>query len=342
MFKNTQKTKGLFFKIAVLLSVLLLSPFISNALTISPPRLELQGNPGQEIIQEITLTNDQKTTQIFYLSFANFEASGETGNPAFVEPKNDLGTWMSSEQSVALRVGESKIVPFTIKIPKDAEPGGHFAAVFWGTTPPNTPGVSIGAKIGTLILLSVSGDVKENAGLVEFNTKDNKTFYNTLPVSFFYRFKNDGGDRIKPVGKIVMHNLLYIPEDRIDANPSLGNILPGSTRKFEVDWVKNPRAKDYVAPDGEFAQFFDTALYQWQNFAVGPYFAKMSLLYGTDATRVSETIFFFVFPWQLLICLIVIFIIVFWGGRKLIRRYNRHIIQKARIGISMPNDARNV
>ncbi len=342
MFTNTRKTKGLFFKIVVLLSVLFSYPFISSALTISPPRLELQGNPGEVITKEITLTNDQKTTQLYYLSFANFEASGETGNPAFVEPKDGLGTWMSSEQSVALRVGESKIVPLTIKIPKDAEPGGHFAAVFFGTTSPNTPGVSIGAKIGTLILLSVSGDVKENAGLVEFNTKDNKIFYNTLPVSFFYRFKNDGGDRIKPVGKIVMRDLLYIPEDRIDANPSLGNVLPGSTRKFEVDWVKNPRAKDYVAPDGKFAQFFDTALYQWKNFAVGPYWAKMSLLYGTDATRVSKTVFFFVFPWQLLICLLVLFIVIFWGGKKLIKRYNRHIIQKARIGMNTPVDANYV
>ncbi len=315
----------------------------AQAISISPARIEINGNPGETITKEMLLINESEDTSIFYSSFSNFEASGDTGNPSFAVPKDGIGTWMMTSEEISLKPKESKKVNLVINIPKNADPGGHFGAVFWGNSSNNVnSGVSIGAKTGVLVLLSVSGDVKENAGLVEFNTKDNKTFYNTLPVSFFYRFKNDGGDRIKPVGKIVMRDLFYIPEDRIDANPSLGNVLPGSTRKFEVDWVKNPRAKDYVAPDGKFAQFFDTALYQWQNFAVGPYFAKMSLLYGTDATRVSKTVFFFVFPWQLLICLIVIFVIVFWGGRKLIRRYNRHIIQKARIGMNTPVDANHV
>jgi hypothetical protein len=69
---------------------------------------------------------------------------------------------------------------------------------------------------------------------------------------------------------------------------------------------------------------------------------KLDVLYGTNATRATETVFFFVLPWQLLICLAVIFIIVFWGGKKLIRRYNRHIIQKARLGMNTPNGANHV
>jgi hypothetical protein len=342
---NTRIAKSILLQIAIISGVLLLGPFRVDALSISPPRVELQGNPGETVKQDMTLTNDTKNTQIFYSSFANFEAQGETGNPAFTESKDDLDKWMSTETSVALKPGQSIIVPVSINIPNTAEAGGHFAAVFWGTTP-NVTGassVSIGAKIGMLVLLSVSGDVKEAGGLVSFSTLNHKTWYTTLPVSFEYRFKNDGGDRIKPVGKITMHDIVYIPEDKIDANPGSGNILPNSTRHFTVDWVKNPRDKDYVAPTGKINQFFNQALYEWHNFAFGPYFAKMSLLYGTNATRVSKTAFFFVFPWQLLICLLVIFIIVFWGGRKLIRRYNRHIIQKARVGMNnTQNEANHV
>jgi hypothetical protein len=102
--------------------------------------------------------------------------------------------------------------------------------------------------------------------------------------------------------------------------------------------VKHPRENGYIGPTNIVAKFFDDALYEWRNYAFGPYMAKINLLYGTEATRVTKHVFFFVFPWQLLICLIVIFIIVWWGGRKLIKRYNRHIIQKARAGMSMPND----
>jgi hypothetical protein len=291
----------------------------------------------------MVVTNESEGNSVYYSSYSNFEASSDTGSPSFVEPKDDIGTWMSTTASIDLKAKESKIIKFSIEIPKDAEPGGHFGSIFWGTSP-NTPGsgVAVGSKTGVLVLLSVNGDVKEAGGLVDFNTKDNKIFYNTLPVSFTYRFKNDGGDRIKPVGKIVMHDLFYIPEDKIDANPGGGNILPSSTRRFNIDWVKNPRAHDYMAPSGVFGKFFDQALYQWNNYAFGPYFAKLSLLYGTDAIRANDTVFFFVFPWQLLVCLALIIFIVWWGGKRLLRRYNRHIIQKARLGMNKPNDATHV
>jgi len=309
------------------------------ALSLTPVRIEISGNPGETLTKEITIINESEGSQTYYSSYANFEASGDTGNPSFVEAKDDIGTWITAPEILTLKDQESKIVSISIKIPMDAEPGGHFGSIFFGTSPNNPgSGVSIGAKTGILVLLSVNGNVKEAGGLVDFSTKDNKKFYNTLPVSFTYRFKNDGGDRIKPVGKITMRNIVYLPADRIDANPTSGNILPDSTRRFNVDWVKNPRAKDYIEPQGTFPQFFDQALYQWRNFAIGPYFAKINLLYGTEAIRVTENTFFFVFPWQLIICLLVIFIIVFWGGRKLIRRYNKHIIRKARAGMNTPND----
>lgn len=308
-----------------------------QAVSIMPVRIEISGNPGETVTKDVTIMNENDGTETYYSSYANFEASGDTGNPSFVEPRDDIGTWMNVPTSITLKANESKEISISIKIPNNAEPGGHFGAVFWGTSPNNpNSGVSIGAKTGVLVLLSVNGDVKEAGGLVDFSTLDKKVFYNTLPVQFVYRFRNDGGDRIKPVGKITMRNIVYLPSDRIDANPTNGNILPNSTRKFEATWLKHPRARDYVEPTGTFAKFFGEALYQWKNFAFGPYFAKMSLLYGTEAIRVNKTAFFFVFPWQLIVCLAVIFIILWWGGKKLIRRYNRYIIRKARAGISTP------
>lgn len=312
------------------------------ALTLSPVRLEISGNPGETLNEKMILTNESEGTTTYYSSFANFEASGESGNPSFVDAKDDLGTWMNTDESITLGPNSSKTVSFSIHIPENAESGGHFAAIFWGIAP-NKPGaVSIGARTGTLVLLSVNGTVKEAAGLIDFSTKNHKVFYNTLPISFSYRFKNDGSDRVKPVGKITMHDLFYIPEDRIDGNPGSGNILPKSTRRFDIDWIKDPRPHDYTSPNGVISAFLDTALYQWNNYAFGPYFAQLSLLYGTEANRISKTVFFFVFPWQLLLCILIIVLCVLWGGRKLIRRYNKHIIQKARAGIHTPTDATHV
>src|SRR3989338_9280060 len=312
-------------------------PVSVKALTISPTRFEISGNPGDTLDGEIRLINETPSAETYYVSFSNFEAQGESGNPAFVEPKDDLGTWIKTESSsVHIAPGERKIVPFKVTIPKDAEPGGHFAVIFWGTAPPSGSGVGVGSKTGVLVLLSVNGDVREEAGLLDFNTTNKQFWYKTLPVSFEYRFKNDGGDRIKPNGKVTIRDTVFLPTERLDANLSEGNILPSSTRKFQVEWLKYERPVDYVAPKNFVKKFWSEVVYEWKNFAVGLYSAHLDLEYGTKGEHAKETLFFFVFPWQLVLVMIVLFIIVFWGGKKLIKRYNKFIIEKARAGIKLP------
>lgn len=303
----------------------------AEALTISPPRVELRGNPGEVVKQEVVLTNDTKNTQIFYTSFANFEAQGETGAPAFVESRDDLDTWIQTESTVALKAGESRIVPISITIPNNAEPGGHFAAIFWGTTPPSTQGatLSIGAKVGMLILLSVNGEVREAGGLVSFSTVGKKFWYKTLPVSFEYRFRNDGGDRVKPTGTIRIRNTVFLPTKKLNANESNGNVLPGSTRKFTTDWLRYKTPENENEGRSAFKRFFANVNYEWKNFAVGLYSARLNVTYGSTGEHAKDTVFFFVFPWELLIVLIVLITFIWWGGKKLIRKYNNYIIRKS-------------
>lgn len=328
---NTSNVKSKLMGIALLYSVLFVAPLTADALTLSPPRVELRGNPGETIKQEVTLTNDGKNTQIFYTSFANFEAQGETGTPTFVESKDDLDTWISTEENVALAAGQSVVVPIFIKIPKNAEPGGHFASVFWSTAPnsPNGTAVSIGAKVGMLILLSVNGDVKEAGGLVSFSIVDKQFWHATLPVSFEYRFKNEGGDRVKPTGTIKIRDTIFLPTKTLNANPTDGNVLPGSTRKFSVDWLNYSHPKNEIAPTNAIGKFFYNVKYQWKNFAVGLYSARLNVAYGSEGTRAKDIVFFFVFPWQLVLVMVMVIIIVFFGGRKILRRYNRYIINKS-------------
>jgi len=317
----------------VLFSVFVV-PSYASALTISPTRFEIKGNPGDVLDGEIILINETENTETYYPSYSNFEAQGESGSPAFVEPKDGLGTWMNiKEESITIFPRQQKIVPFTVNVPKDAEPGGNFAVIFFGSSPSGSSGVSIGSKTGILILLSVNGDVREDAGLLNFNTVGKKFFYQTLPVSMEYRFKNDGGDRIKPKGKIIIRNTIFLPTEKLDANPVEGNVLPGSTRKITVDWVKYERPDDFIPSTQFFNKFWNNVEYQWKNFAVGLYSANLNVTYGAEAEHVKKTVFFFVFPWQLVIVMILVLIIAFWGGKKLIKRYNRHIIAKARAGM---------
>jgi hypothetical protein len=304
------------------------------ALTITPIRYEIAGNPGDVLTKTMGLVNETKDTQIFYASFANFEAQGDTGSPSFVEAKDDLGTWITTEQaSVTLAPGAQKEIPFKITIPKDAEPGGHFATIFWGTSPGSRPGeVSVGTKTGILILLSVNGDVKESAGLVDFQTHNKQWFYKKLPVGFQYRFSNQGGDRVKPTGSVIIRSILGWKVKAVNANQFDGNVLPGTTRKFLPEWVKTDSVdvRDQEIARHEKYSFTREVKSEWHNFAVGIFRAKLDVNFGATAVNVkSNSIYFIVFPWELLLVAIVFGVPLYLILRTIIRRYNRAIIKKA-------------
>lgn len=327
-------------KLVSILSIALLSLFVLVipkdifALTISPIRYEVSGNPGQVIEEKMTLVNETKDAQVYYASFANFEAQGDSGSPTFVEPKDDLGTWMTTEQaSVNLAPGQQKILTFKITIPKDAEAGGHFAAIFWGNSPGTRPGeVSVGTKTGLLVLLTVNGDIKESAGLIDFQTHNNQWFFKELPVGFQYRFSNQGGDRVKPVGSVVVRSIFGWRVKKVNANPVDGNVLPGTTRKFMPEWSKRDTVdvRDQEIKRNEKYSFVREVKDQWQNFAMGIFRAKVEATFGANSQSVkSQSLYFVVFPFELLLILAILGSALFFLLSSLIKKYNASIIKKA-------------
>jgi hypothetical protein len=327
--------RKIFLTISISALAIVLFASKAYALTITPIRYEISGDPGQTLTQKMGLVNESNKTQTFYASFANFEAQGDTGSPSFVDAKEGLGTWMTTEQaSVTLAPGAQKEISFSIKIPKDAEPGGHFAAIFWGTSPGGgSPGqVSIGTKTGLLVLLSVNGDVKEQAGLVDFQLHNNKHFYKMLPVGFQYRFSNQGSDRVKPKGDIVIRSIFGWVAKKINANPYDGNVLPGTTRKFSPEWSKRDsvETRDQEVSRNESYSFKKAVSDQWNNFAFGIFRAKVVANFGvTNQIAKSHAVYFVVFPWELILVALVLAIPTYFILRGIVRRYNRSVIRRA-------------
>ena len=314
----------LFFSLAFLATV-----NYASALTLTPIRLEVKGDPGQMLSLQMTLVNEHATPETFYSSFANFEAQGETGSPSFVTPKDGLGTWMSAPSTISLNGGESKIVSFKVAIPKDAEPGGYFAVLFWGTKPAVSSGtsVAIGAKTGILVLLSVNGAVKQGGGILNYDTKDGIHYYESLPILFSYRFKNDGGDRIKPDGDIVIRNILGLKSKLVPANPIEGNILPTQIRYFETTWTGG--GEDAAIEAQSVSGFFNKVFYEWRNFAFGRYTAALDLTYGVNGQKAVAQIVIWVFPWHLTLFLIILLLLIFLIGRAGIRHWDHWVIVQA-------------
>ncbi len=310
------------------------------ALTISPVRMEISGDPGQTLHGQIELFNEQDETKTFYSSTANFEARGDSGAPYFLPDTNKgLASWVDVQESITLKTGERTKIPFTIRIPVGTEAGGYFAAVLWGTSPAGQQGgqVSVSGKLGVLILLSVKGEIKEGGGLLDLKIEEGGRFANSLPIKFAYRFSNDGSERVKPGGELKIKNLFEFTTAILNANISSGNVLPGSIRKFSIVWAEKNQEKSAVVSlpaTEENPEFFAAVKNQWRSFALGPYKAELNLSYGklseAEATKKAEASYrFFVIPWQLLSIIIVILAIVGFIGWFGLKRYNRWIIAKA-------------
>lgn len=311
-------------KIVSIFLATIVSSFISaHALTISPARLDISGDPGQTVSGDFQLINEQDSDQVFYSSSENFSADGESGTPNFTTGDSGLASWISVQNSVALAKGQRVKVPFTITIPKDADAGGYFAAIFLSTVPPSTKEgeVAVGAKIGMLVLLKVNGDIKEGGGIVDFAEKTKKTILTSLPITFTYRFTNSGNDRVNPVGDITIRDMIGLEVAQLSANPSQGNVLPQSTRRFDVTWGTDSSKNPYKT-------FFDTALFQFHNFAFGYYKVDMKLSYGVSSSADASTSVI-VFPWQLLLITTIGLIVLLFILSRGIKRYNRWIISQA-------------
>lgn len=310
------------------------SPTPVEALTVSPARIEIDANPGNIVRDKFILINEQDITKTFYSSAELFEASGETGTPSFVEGDTGLARWIRTQGQVTLQPGEVIEVPYTIQIPDDAEPGGHFAAIFWSDAPPAGEGgqVFLGSKIGILVLLNVGGDALEGGGIIEAGTQDGKKLFTSLPVNLFYRFQNDGRTRLRPTGEVTFRNFYGRKVTVMQANPTEGNVLPQSIRRYPLEWnsKKEGFREDFQITEDTPTGFFPTAGRQLRSFALGPYSATIDIVYGDDEATSTEKVRFFVLPWQLLTLLLAVFLLIFFGGRFMIRRYNRWVINQAK------------
>lgn len=310
----------------------------SQAATVSPPRLELSGDPGENLNAEIKIYNEKTSSQTFYIFTRDFEAKDETGNPQFVISRDGFGTWIKPPSQITVGPKQESTIAFQVLIPQGAEPGGYFAALFASPELPDTGDqaqIALRSQIGSLIFLRINGEIPQSTSILEFRTLGHARFFVRLPIGFFYRFQNSGNDRVLPIGDIIIKNTFGRTTKIIKANPTQGNVLPKSIRRFESVWDasssdanQDPLVLALSTPGNG---FWNAVKYEWKNFALGYYRAHLNLAYGNVSTETATAKYtFFVFPWQLILVILVIVVILFFIIRFFIRRYNRRIIQQSR------------
>ncbi len=294
-----------------------------EALTLVPPSLEFSGTPGQSIDTTVKLFNETNEAVTVTTSTANFGAKGETGEPdfAFDAPLADLASWIKTDvTSVTLQPRETVEVPVKIEVPVGAEPGGHYAGIFFGSGGEGQSQLSIKSQLGSLVIIRVAGNIRETGTVTEFAASP-KT-HNRLPVDFFLRLQNSGNVHFRPKGFVTIRNMFGGVSATLPINPKEGAVLPNSIRRFDMTWNRN-------ASSNKPGNFFQEIGNEMKNFGLGNYTADVVVTYGTENKTMASTTKFTIFPWRFMLVLLLVVILIIFLISLGLRSYNRMIIKRA-------------
>ena len=241
------------------------------SLSISPLKFEFNIEEQSEKKEKIKITNNGISPITLYSTSEDFIAWDDSWTPKFVKaselenPEYSLSSWIEVEdKNITLAPGESREVYFNIKVPKNAEPGWHYAAVFFSPWVPGWAQVAVVQRLWVLVLVEVPWEVKIQWDLKSFKiwNKNEKELiessnFQDFPIVFQTIFENSWNVHLKPSWKITLideswetlKNIwketlsspawAYIWEKMVDyipINDTAWNVLPKSERRFETSW----------------------------------------------------------------------------------------------------------
>jgi hypothetical protein len=281
------------------------APHAVEATTLSPALLDISLQSGESAAYEITLYNESEESIVLDGSIEKFVPRGEYGEVDILpfDITDASINWIKlPTNSILLEPGATISVPVIVNIPTTADIGGYYLAVMWeSSSGPLTAGnnTRIVSRVGTLLLLTVDGDVKNSLELTSFSLEDPKNFYDSLPIEFSTRLRNTGNIHQRPEGSVVIKNFLGGTTEVIKFNSASGSILPQTNRIFQTTWG--------VDSDSGLVNII---LDQINNFNIGRFSAKIIVEYEEENRLISDEIYFWVFPWQVLLIIFVVVLLI--------------------------------
>lgn len=279
--------KKLFFTIGLIGLISLIGPIApaahaqtATSLTVAPARQQHELKPGESTNIILKLMNTGDNSIVGTLFTANFIVTGNDGKPQFLEDKLTLpskyaaASWFKLPYDRLAIPAHGKVeIPIKITAPKNALPGGHYAAVIFEPNAAASTAVvtdkagqsAVAPRIAGLVYLVIPGKYEETALVTQFFAPK---FSQTGPISIATAIKNTSPTHIRPSGTITVTNMFgdvttVLPLEEV-------NIFPDASKLYQ-----------------------NTIPTKW---LIGRYRADLSAGYGSQGKVLSGTIFFTVFP----------------------------------------------
>jgi len=280
-----------------------------NDFVLEPAKHEVLAVPGETQREKISITNRTEKTLEFKIQIEDFV--GSTDREQQVKLLGDevgpysLKNFVTPDVSVfTLSSGERITIPITVALPEDAAPRGYYGAVIISAEDPgerdslnDAPGTEIVTRLGSLFLVRVDGDLIEESNLELFKTLgEDKKLYSQHPLGFELAVENMGNVHLVHYGQIVVKNIFGKEIERLPINGFFS--LPDSIRYQQIAWPSS--------------------------FSLGRYTAVLDIHKGYGDERLSthqQQISFWVIPWNIVLPLIILIILVVAVSSKLSKRF---------------------
>ncbi len=244
--------------VAVFVTALLLAPVAKaeietpaskSALAVSPAIIEnvlTPGEPSEFTVQVHNVTNFPLPIKTFMRGLTAESYTSDLTQDELA--RLDASLWFTiKDADFILQPNQLRTVTGTIQTPANADPGGHYATIFFQPLVP-TEALSaatayINARVGVLSFLIVKGDINQKAELKSGIQTNGLTQHG--PITFTFSVHNAGNVHLLPTGALTINDMsgkrvaeLAIPQ---------GSILPNSSREYTMEWNAASFMNKYTA-----------------------------------------------------------------------------------------------
>lgn len=211
-----------------------------TSLRLTPVIDELNVQPGEAQTSQVNLTNLSPLPLPVKGYARAFVATDEVGGSDYPDDQTPgaVQSWFSLDQpDFILQPNQTRAINVKIQVPPKAEPGGHYATLFFESLVPTQNGADsslyLSSRLGALYFFVVAGDIHTTGEISDFNTS---SFHTGGPIEFKLAFQNSGNVHFKPQTKLVIKNLFGKKVGEVQDGGQ--NVLPGKLRRWQFDWKK--------------------------------------------------------------------------------------------------------
>ncbi|GDX62393.1 hypothetical protein LBMAG33_7030 [Candidatus Levyibacteriota bacterium] len=326
------------FIIGVSIGIYIIGMLASNAsadgvnLGVYPPIIQIIATPPAKIESEVTIQNLENQSINVSIELRPFTASKkENGEVRYLNKNEPFGADPLLLQRIeivengkiiketVLGPKQKKTLKINITIPKESPLSDYYFSILFisksyqydqisqSEKEPKQSGSFMQVGISTNILLSVGPKGIAKGTIEEFSSP---LFMEKGPVPFTVRINNKSEHSVAPKGNILIKNFF----GQLIGNIELAqvNILAGTIRSIpDIEHIINLKTqKEMLSMDHPKA-------FWTEYFLLGPYTATLTTSLTDNGPIYSRTIYFFGFPIQGVIGILMSVIIVFWLKQRI-------------------------